>query len=239
VAKQPRPRINVVAYVNLLRAVYEKWPSKAAMILVLRVNANILESASKLRGGVTKVSQIRELTKWDEKFKMAVGRMSQYVGDLAALPAEGPDGWGEWVLWPLVYGKWPETFYEAQDGFFIEGRADSVQIAMLYNQIIEVAWVDKSLREDILLRGAFSQQFADLLIETARQLGASAPGEDPTLIENVQKDFTDGVEKAGDIVSFAAKSSLWILGAAFFGYMVVTWGKKGGTTVKVQAGGGR
>jgi hypothetical protein len=225
-------RVNVVAWTNLLRAIYERYPGVTAAKFVLSASHNMWESAASI---LSKIETDKAPSQWEhlrgimKELSRFNSRLLYYYHHFSLDVAENE----RLIVKPLLYGVWPVDFPEEirepawtvePDG--IKGRADVTQIAMIYNQAIEAArafddvwnwWLTAPLGSRIAegLMGAKKQAFEE-----------AAPGEPPTARDELGNTIDKVIEDTGGLIHGLAPKigvGLVLLGGLA---LVAAWARK-------------
>lgn len=217
--KQALPdRINVVAWTNMLRGLYELYPGITSAKFVLSASHNMWDSAASI---LTKIETDKAPSQWEhlrgimKELSRFNSRLLYYYHHFSSDIAETD----RLIVRPLLYGVWPTNLPEelrepnwTVEEDAIRGRADVTQIAMVYNQAIEATrafddvwnwWVTAPLGSRIAegLMGAKRQAFE-----------VSVPGEPPTFRDELGNTIDEVIDDTGKFIqSITPKVSLGLV----------------------------
>ena len=228
-------RINVPAFINLMRAIYERNKSRTALLGIVMICQNMVEKMHEIRELLKRRGSLDTLLRyrWDDHFRdmrtdlQTMAENLQVTQEQSDIPL---DELRDQIANVLLYGH-HEAWWDPEPWYRTTPYVAAV--AIQYNQIIE------ALRIDIELYSQYPPQWAALgefLTITEKQLSSAAPGEDPTVLDNVKEAIKAAAEAVAEIMKEIGKAALpWalgVLGLGLGGLLLYRWA--GRTTVKVS-----
>lgn len=201
--------INVSAWLKLLEQVYAASPGwEGANAIDVLTEQVVATTTSMLDAISSEVFIQRSLAAVRDELALLNSRMDSYRSWLdanAAAPTDSAgiiarfDGAGR-IRGALLYGQQPPPLPPLAMG-------DSLLAATLYNQVLHAAVLDAEQSADAehvasltpYTRGT-GQTVREWLIGAARELEQAAPGETPTLRDNVVRAVEDAANKVADLI---------------------------------------
>ncbi len=190
-------RINVVAFTNAMRRIYELNPSMTALGGILGVLVELTGKIAEVREGIEAASLNHMLARqWDGQIVSLRGDLISIMEDVGTHPDKSDIPISQLrdnIAGALLYGR--HRPYWDPDPWF-RHMALVTWAASMWNQLLAIARLDAELYRS-LPPGWFIT--AEALLEMEKQLSASAPGEDPTLRDKVvetAKEIAEGAKEA-------------------------------------------
>jgi hypothetical protein len=208
--------VNVVMWTNILRGIYEKFPSMTALWYVLYCTHGMWNEAAKVRlkiDDTIATSQTRHLVGPMKELSRFNSRLLFYFRHIN----DPPEDVKRFVLDPLLYGRFdpdfPEPLFEPTwtkraDGWVIT-RSDVTQVAMVRNQFVAALEYYRELWawwRDIM---PWNRLAEFLMVAKQEAFGKSAPGELPTLREEVAESADEMVENTKDMFKTAGTAGIF------------------------------
>lgn len=182
-------RLEVSAFLNRLRQIYAAAPSRLAMRAVLNVVGQLLKDLRAARKAVTLGSLQGALSKWDDQ----LDRLRVDL-DAAYQRLDGPD-WQAEVVGPWLRGEYPSWYWGGPADWT---WAEAQVAAMLWNQLLEAAEVEDSLRSWWHWDTAH-HWMGELFTAASAELAEAAPGEPPGIVDKVKAAMQSAVDAVGDV----------------------------------------
>jgi len=207
-----RERVDVAYYTRALRGLYELWPNQFTMWFILNAMYETLQQATDamLKIRLEKMpSQWNHLRGWMKEMERFSTRLAIYYENV-----KSPDTLESHVVRPVLFGEYPAdmltealepTWTRTNTGY--RGRPDVTQVAMLYNQAI----VALQAFEDLWNWWAVSEldiRLSEALMSAKNQLFEhAAPGEDPTMRDNLGSAIDRMADDAKDMIRRGAEGA--------------------------------
>jgi hypothetical protein len=221
-----RERVDVAYYTKVMRGLYALSPGKYTIWFVLNVMGETWDQAANIRLEIetekapSQFQHLRGL--WKELIRCSK-RMQLYYGNL-----HDPERLESHVVQPILFGNFPSdmltealepTWTKTDVGY--AGRPDVTQVAMLYNQAIVALGAFEDLWSDWVLY-PLGTRLAEALMGAKRQLvEEAAPGEYPTMRDEVEQTIDDMIEGVTDMVTGDAAARLATLAFAVGGLALI------------------
>jgi len=202
-------RINVAAFTNSMRSLYDLAPSMTALLAILGVLVELTGRITELRGQIM-IPALNEMLKrqWDPRMTALRADLNSIMEDVGTHPDESDIPISELrdnIAGALLYGK-HKAYWEPDP--WMRQMAVVTWAASMWNQLLEVARLNaQTMREYppgyIVI--------AESIIMAEKQLSESAPGEDPTIRDKISDgldDIADGAEDLFKAIAAAAKKVL-------------------------------
>lgn len=237
-------KLDVTAWRDYLAQVYATRSDRRAALALVEVLEQQVAMMKRIRAHIGSHSSARALKAWNRDFALLAERVAQYrteipcvdVPDAACTfartgwtgtPAAGANDYANtWVAKPILQGEWGDWYV----GTPHPPRADAIEAAMLWNQLVAVHDLKAQMLADpeltSILFGARGAAISEWLIVAARELSRSAPGEEKTLLDAL----ADGASNAADLLERWGARAL-----RFVGYVALAGALVGGGVLAVKA----